>query len=194
MLELQKVTVQYGGFTAVEDITFEVPAGQFVAVVGPTGCGKSSLLNLVAGLLAPAQGSVRTGARPVNAVNRDCSDTTRNLQDGGQEPGAPVVGAGRTHRVRRPLPAPAVRRTAEAGGDGSGARESSAHPVDGRALQRAGRPDARPHGAGVVGALAGAAGHGPVRDARSGGGDRAVRSRAVADRWTSLAAQGRPRG
>ena len=72
MLELQKVTVQYGGFTAVEDITFEVPAGQFVAVVGPTGCGKSSLLNLVAGLLAPAQGSVRTGARPVNAVNRDC--------------------------------------------------------------------------------------------------------------------------
>ena len=72
MLELQKVSVQYGGFTAVEDITFEVPAGQFVAVVGPTGCGKSSLLNLVAGLLAPAQGSVRTGARPVNAVNRDC--------------------------------------------------------------------------------------------------------------------------
>jgi len=48
------------------------PAGQFVAVVGPTGCGKSSLLNLVAGLLAPAQGSVRTGARPVNSVNRDC--------------------------------------------------------------------------------------------------------------------------
>jgi ABC-type uncharacterized transport system ATPase subunit len=37
VLELQKVIVQYGGFTAVEDITFEVPAGQFGAVVGPTG-------------------------------------------------------------------------------------------------------------------------------------------------------------
>ena len=72
MLELQDVTVQYGGFTAVEDITFEVPDGQFVAVVGLTGCGKSSLLNLVAGLLAPAQGSVRTGGRPVTSVNRDC--------------------------------------------------------------------------------------------------------------------------
>jgi NitT/TauT family transport system ATP-binding protein len=72
VLELQGVTVLYGGFTAVEDVTFEVPDGQFVAVVGPTGCGKSSLLNLVAGLLAPAGGTVRTGGRPVTTVNRDC--------------------------------------------------------------------------------------------------------------------------
>ncbi len=82
MLELQKVTVQYGGFTAVEDITFEVPAGQLVAVVGPTGCGKSSLLNLVAGLLAPAQGSVRTGARPVNAGGRAGNAQSRGYTDG----------------------------------------------------------------------------------------------------------------
>jgi predicted ABC-type transport system involved in lysophospholipase L1 biosynthesis ATPase subunit len=72
VLELQGASVRYGGFTAVQDITFEVPDGQFVAVVGPTGCGKSSLLNLVAGLLAPAEGSVRTGGRPVTTVNRDC--------------------------------------------------------------------------------------------------------------------------
>ncbi|HEX8969030.1 MAG TPA: ABC transporter ATP-binding protein [Chloroflexota bacterium] len=72
MLQVQRVTVRYGGFTAVEDITFEVPDGEFVAVVGPTGCGKSSLLNLVAGLLAPAQGTVLTGGRVVSAVNRDC--------------------------------------------------------------------------------------------------------------------------
>jgi NitT/TauT family transport system ATP-binding protein len=56
----------------VEDITVEVPDGQFVAVVGPTGCGKSSLLNLTAGLLAPSRGQVRTGGRPVTSVNRDC--------------------------------------------------------------------------------------------------------------------------
>lgn len=49
MLELQKVIVQYGGFTAVEDITFEVPVGQFVAVVGPTGCGKTALDNVLLG-------------------------------------------------------------------------------------------------------------------------------------------------
>jgi NitT/TauT family transport system ATP-binding protein len=73
MIELGGVAVQYGGgFIAVENITFEVPAGEFVAVVGPTGCGKSSLLNLVAGLLPPAQGAVRTGGHPVSAVNTDC--------------------------------------------------------------------------------------------------------------------------
>jgi NitT/TauT family transport system ATP-binding protein len=71
-IRLESVAVQYGGFTAVRDIAFDVPSGQFVAVVGPTGCGKSSLLNLVAGLLAPADGCVSTAGRQVSSVNRDC--------------------------------------------------------------------------------------------------------------------------
>jgi NitT/TauT family transport system ATP-binding protein len=66
------VSVQYGGFTAVEDITFQVPAGQFVGIVGPTGCGKSSLLNVVAGLLQPAHGAAQTGGRSIVTVNHDC--------------------------------------------------------------------------------------------------------------------------
>ena len=72
MIKLHEVTVRYGDFVAVSEITFQIPAGQFVAVVGPTGCGKSSLLNVVAGLLGPAHGSVSTDDRPVNGVNRDC--------------------------------------------------------------------------------------------------------------------------
>jgi peptide/nickel transport system ATP-binding protein len=67
------VAVRYPGFTAVEDVSFEVPPGQFVAVVGPTGCGKSTLLNLVAGLQAASAGRVSTGGRPVAGVNRDCA-------------------------------------------------------------------------------------------------------------------------
>jgi NitT/TauT family transport system ATP-binding protein len=71
-VELRSVAVQYGAYPAVEDISFEVAGGQFVAIVGPTGCGKSSLLNVVAGLLPTAQGSVCTAGRPVTGVNRDC--------------------------------------------------------------------------------------------------------------------------
>lgn len=71
-VELRQVAVQYDTYLAVEDISFEVPAGQFVAIVGPTGCGKSSLLNVVAGLLPTAQGTVLTAGRPVGGVNRDC--------------------------------------------------------------------------------------------------------------------------
>jgi NitT/TauT family transport system ATP-binding protein len=71
-VELRNVAVQYDAYLAVEDISFDVPGGQFVAIVGPTGCGKSSLLNVVAGLLPTAQGSVCTAGRPVNGVNHDC--------------------------------------------------------------------------------------------------------------------------
>jgi NitT/TauT family transport system ATP-binding protein len=72
-IQLDGVAVQYDQFLAVQDVTFDVPPGQFVTVVGPTGCGKSSLLNLVAGLHAPARGTVRTGGQAVRGVNRDCS-------------------------------------------------------------------------------------------------------------------------
>ncbi len=72
-VELRRVKLQYGSFPAIDGISFEVPAGQFVAVVGPTGCGKSSVLNLVAGLLTPTDGVVATGGRPVAGVNHDCA-------------------------------------------------------------------------------------------------------------------------
>ncbi len=71
-IRLDGVAVQYATFTAVQDISFEVPAGQFVAIVGPTGSGKSSLLNVVAGLLLPARGQACTAGRPVDGVNRTC--------------------------------------------------------------------------------------------------------------------------
>jgi sulfonate transport system ATP-binding protein len=71
-VELAGVTVQYANYVAVEDVSFEVPAGEFVAVVGPTGCGKSSLLNVVAGLVAPVRGAVRTGGTAVTGVNTRC--------------------------------------------------------------------------------------------------------------------------
>src|SRR3981189_493801 len=60
-VELRNVAVQYGTYPAVEDISFDVAGGQFVGIVGPTGCGKSSLLNVVAGPLAAAPGHVCDG-------------------------------------------------------------------------------------------------------------------------------------
>ena len=46
-------------YTAVSDTTLVVGEGEFVSVVGPTGCGKTTLLNVAAGLLAPSAGHVR---------------------------------------------------------------------------------------------------------------------------------------
>jgi NitT/TauT family transport system ATP-binding protein len=51
-------TQKEGGTQALEDLSLEVPSGQFVSLLGPSGCGKSTALRLAAGLLAPDAGSV----------------------------------------------------------------------------------------------------------------------------------------
>ena len=72
-VELDAASVRFGGYPAIDEVTFTVPEGQFVAIVGPTGCGKSSLLNLVAGLLHPTTGTVRTSGSAFSGVNPDAA-------------------------------------------------------------------------------------------------------------------------
>jgi len=55
-------------FTALEGTTFTVEPGRFCAIVGPTGCGKSTTLGMVAGLDRPSAGSVRVGGQEVKGV------------------------------------------------------------------------------------------------------------------------------
>ncbi|MFI1093710.1 ABC transporter ATP-binding protein [Streptomyces sp. NPDC020917] len=55
-------------FTALQGVSFTVEPGQFCAVVGPTGCGKSTTLSMVSGLDRPSEGSVRVGGREVNGI------------------------------------------------------------------------------------------------------------------------------
>jgi NitT/TauT family transport system ATP-binding protein len=72
-IEISGVTKRFltpGGdiFTAIEDVSFDVEPGQFCAVVGPTGCGKSTTLSLVSGLDRPSEGSVRVGGKEVDGI------------------------------------------------------------------------------------------------------------------------------
>ena len=55
-------------FTAIKDVDFVVEPGRFCAVVGPTGCGKSTTLGLVSGLDRPSEGSVRVDGEPVDGI------------------------------------------------------------------------------------------------------------------------------
>ena len=55
-------------FTALQDVTFTVEPGQFCAVVGPTGCGKSTTLSMVSGLDRPSGGSVKVGGQEVDGI------------------------------------------------------------------------------------------------------------------------------
>ncbi|MGV9295953.1 ABC transporter ATP-binding protein [Amycolatopsis sp. NPDC003676] len=55
-------------YTALRDLDLEVAPGEFCAVVGPTGCGKSTTLTLVAGLEQPSTGSVRVHGADVSGI------------------------------------------------------------------------------------------------------------------------------
>ena len=55
-------------FTAIENVTFDVEPGQFCAVVGPTGCGKSTTLGLVSGLDRPSEGEVLVDGSRVDGI------------------------------------------------------------------------------------------------------------------------------
>jgi NitT/TauT family transport system ATP-binding protein len=57
-------------YTAVRDVSVSIADGEFVSVVGPTGCGKSTILNMIAGLLTPASGTVSIFGDPLSGLNR----------------------------------------------------------------------------------------------------------------------------
>src|SRR5436305_8907877 len=60
-------------FTAISDVSLTIEPGQFCAIVGPTGCGKSTTLGQVSGLDRPSAGSVRVGGREVRGVTEGVS-------------------------------------------------------------------------------------------------------------------------
>jgi NitT/TauT family transport system ATP-binding protein len=67
------LTPSGSAFTALQDVTFSVEPGQFCAIVGPTGCGKSTTLGMVAGLDRASAGSVEVGGHEVTGVTRGVS-------------------------------------------------------------------------------------------------------------------------
>ena len=64
------VTPDGKSMTAIRDFNMTIERGEFVAIVGPTGCGKSTTLNLVTGLAKPSAGEVRLFGQPVNGIDR----------------------------------------------------------------------------------------------------------------------------
>ena len=74
-LGLERITCAFVGrdgtrYEAVRDVTLAVADHEFVSVVGPTGCGKTTLLNAAAGLIAPVEGRVTVSGRRLEGINR----------------------------------------------------------------------------------------------------------------------------
>ncbi len=71
ILEISNLSVAYGGIQAVKDISFAVPKGKIITLIGANGAGKSSTLRAIVGLEKPAQGSIRFQGEELSGLSTD---------------------------------------------------------------------------------------------------------------------------
>lgn len=64
-LECENLSKRFGPFTAVDNVSFEIPSGSFFSILGPSGCGKTTLMRMIAGFEEPASGDIRIKGRSV---------------------------------------------------------------------------------------------------------------------------------
>ena len=65
LLELDKVTLRFGGVVAVNQVSFAVEEGEVFALVGPNGAGKSTIFNLISRIYDPAEGDIRFDGKTI---------------------------------------------------------------------------------------------------------------------------------
>src|SRR6185295_5970822 len=67
LLTIEKLTMRFGGITAVNAVDLTVEPGQIVSVIGPNGAGKTTVFNAVTGIYEPTEGAIRFQGRPLQA-------------------------------------------------------------------------------------------------------------------------------
>lgn len=68
VLSAKNITIQFGGLTAVGNVSFVIPEGSIVSLIGPNGAGKTTFFNVLTGLYRPTSGRVQLGERDVTGV------------------------------------------------------------------------------------------------------------------------------
>lgn len=71
ILEVKNLSVSYGGIKAVKNISFEVPQGEIVTLIGANGAGKSSTLRSIVGLVKPSSGSIILNGKEIAGKSPD---------------------------------------------------------------------------------------------------------------------------
>jgi len=86
ILRVSGLTKRFGGLTAVDNVTFDVPAGEVFALIGPNGAGKTTMFNCVTGVYKPTLGRVTflgrdlTGSPPHRAAKAGIARTFQNIR------------------------------------------------------------------------------------------------------------------
>jgi ABC-2 type transport system ATP-binding protein len=67
LVTIERLTKIYGNFTAVDDVSFVVNAGEIAGLVGPNGAGKTTIIHMMLGLISPDAGSIHLFGKPLSA-------------------------------------------------------------------------------------------------------------------------------
>ena len=142
-LDIQDVTVRFGGLTALNKVELMVPKGSVVAVIGPNGSGKSTLFNVITGLVEAEEGSIRFHGEEIMGLP-DYQILAEGHRAHVPEPAAVRQPDGDGERADRPARAAEDRH---AGGDPASARhagrgDAGARMGDGDLLDLRQPPDA----------------------------------------------------
>jgi len=68
LLEVERISVRFGGLVAIADLSFEVRGGEIVSLIGPNGAGKTTAFNAITGYLQPTSGDVRYRGRRLTGL------------------------------------------------------------------------------------------------------------------------------
>ena len=66
MIELDRLTKQFGDFTAVDHVSFSVETGEFFGLLGPNGAGKTTTISMLSTVLLPTEGEIRIDGQPLD--------------------------------------------------------------------------------------------------------------------------------
>ncbi len=86
LLDVKNLTKNFGGLTAVGDVTMHLNEGELVGLIGPNGAGKTTLFNLLTGVYEPSEGSVSldstllNGKKPYKIASLGLSRTFQNIR------------------------------------------------------------------------------------------------------------------
>jgi len=86
VLELDHLTMQFGGLKAVSELVFHIDRGELVGLIGPNGAGKTTVFNVITGVYAPTRGHVIFEGRPIHGLrphaiaHRGISRTFQNIR------------------------------------------------------------------------------------------------------------------
>ena len=70
LLDVDSVTMQFGGVTALEDVSLRIKPGEILGLIGPNGAGKTTMFNVVTGVYQPTKGDIRFDGQSVVGVKR----------------------------------------------------------------------------------------------------------------------------